>query len=187
MSHFKLRLSEAIRTLAGRTPGFMPSMTRLTRKFRFHSPKLGSPRTGQILFCQFAMLIFLRHFFFCNISGGIEQDKWIGKRFHKVSCKCSSCSMQWCIGRRCDVRKPSTKCFPWRDAAQQRAIVCLVIISWMHACPFLPLLRSIWGKVSLYWLQNGDGHEFLTEASDTVRRCAAHWLDERQKRPDFML
>lgn len=42
-------------------------------------------------------------------------------------------------------------------------------------------------KVSLYWLQNGDGHEFLTEASDTVRRCATHWLDERQKRPDFML
>lgn len=42
-------------------------------------------------------------------------------------------------------------------------------------------------KVSLYWLQNGDGHEFLVEASDTVSKCAHMWLDEREKRPSFML
>ncbi|CAK9047936.1 Enoyl-[acyl-carrier-protein] reductase [Durusdinium trenchii] len=41
-------------------------------------------------------------------------------------------------------------------------------------------------KVSLYWLQNGDGHQFLDEASDTVRQCAHMWLDERQKLPDFL-
>ncbi|CAJ1401544.1 unnamed protein product [Effrenium voratum] len=38
-------------------------------------------------------------------------------------------------------------------------------------------------KVSLYWLQNGDGHEFLQEASQTVGTCAHLWLQGMERSP----
>mmetsp|Transcript_15126 Transcript_15126/g.35777 ORF Transcript_15126/g.35777 Transcript_15126/m.35777 type:complete len:397 (-) Transcript_15126:15-1205(-) len=39
-------------------------------------------------------------------------------------------------------------------------------------------------KVSLYWLENGDGHAFMDEAADAVLKCAHMWLEERRARPD---
>ena len=41
------------------------------------------------------------------------------------------------------------------------------------------------GKVSLYWLKNGDGHAFLEEAANAVIKCSQMWLDELQSRPDM--
>lgn len=63
------------------------------------------------------------------------------------------------------LRKPFIRCSPLPDAPRRLKGFC-----------------SSRGKVSLYWLEHGDGHEFLQEAADTVRRCAHLWLDEREKR-----
>eukprot|EP00930_Biecheleria_cincta_P083932 TRINITY_DN73436_c0_g1_i1.p1 TRINITY_DN73436_c0_g1~~TRINITY_DN73436_c0_g1_i1.p1 ORF type:complete len:842 (+),score=170.53 TRINITY_DN73436_c0_g1_i1:25-2526(+) len=48
------------------------------------------------------------------------------------------------------------------------------------------MLKLMRCKTELHWLEKGDGHDFLKEASEAVSECALRWIDDLNHRMDMM-
>lgn len=50
----------------------------------------------------------------------------------------------------------------------------------------IQMLKLMRCKTELHWLDKGDGHDFLHEASEAVSECALRWIDDLNHRNDLL-